>query len=181
MIHFSSGEMLRQEVAKKTDLGRLVEQDLRRGALVPDETIIPAMRLILSQLLGKPGSESQILLLDGFPRNEAQALALDGILGSEATTTKGKVDLVINLVLRRDLLLGKLTARRVCPTHGCGESYNIASFIEPENNVNLPPLLPKVSYPSLCLSLSPPTPPFLCFDLGGRTLRCLWCCVATAP
>ena len=70
-------------------------------------------------------------LLDGYPRRVSQAQRLSELY---------RLDLVINLVLREDILVKKLSARRVCS--GCGKNYNIADINDGE--YVMPPLLPKL-------------------------------------
>jgi adenylate kinase len=107
LIHLSSGDILRDEVARETDLGRTANSFMERGELVPDELIIDMIR-------GRIESADQGFLLDGFPRTVEQAEALGGIT---------PLDVVINIELGREEVVRRLTARRVC--QGCGRIYNL--------------------------------------------------------
>ncbi|XP_050732735.1 GTP:AMP phosphotransferase AK3, mitochondrial-like isoform X2 [Eriocheir sinensis] len=69
--HLSSGDVLRSQVLKKTDLGQAAEKYMKSGKLVPDEMMV---KLITSELAGIKTSS---WLLDGFPRTRAQAEALN--------------------------------------------------------------------------------------------------------
>jgi adenylate kinase len=73
--HVSTGEILRSESERGTDLGREVEEILARGDLVPDETMIDLIRSRLTQ-----PDTAEGFVLDGFPRTMAQADALDELL-----------------------------------------------------------------------------------------------------
>ena len=102
--HISTGEMLRAAVRKDSPLGRAVKVVLDKGELVNDE-------LMISLVQGRIGEEDARVngfILDGFPRTVAQAQALDHI--SEVRP----IDLVIDLEVKRELVLSRLSARRVC-------------------------------------------------------------------
>lgn len=105
--HLSTGDILRDEVARETDLGKTAKEFMNRGDLVPDQLIIDMIR-------GRIEAASEGFLLDGFPRTKAQAEAL----GEFAT-----IDVVLNIGLARDEVVRRLTSRRVC--RGCGEIYNL--------------------------------------------------------
>jgi len=72
--HISTGDMVREEIKKQTDLGKKIKEYSDKGALVPDEIIIE----ILAERLGKPDC-AKGFILDGFPRtiNQAEALHRD--------------------------------------------------------------------------------------------------------
>lgn len=127
--HISIGNIFREEVKKGTPLGKAVARYMGRGDLVPDETAIDVLRERLSQLDAKRG-----FILDGYPRTIRQAEELEKIT---------KVDVVILLNIPKDILLEKLTARRVC--NNCGAIYNIADIHKTINGVqyDLPPMSPK--------------------------------------
>ncbi len=103
--HLSTGDILRDEVARDTELGRKAKVHMDRGELVPDG-------LILDMVRGRIGGED--VLLDGFPRTLAQAEGL-----AEITP----VGAVLYLELTRDEVVRRLSARRVC--RDCGENYNL--------------------------------------------------------
>jgi adenylate kinase len=108
LVHLSTGDILRDEVARGTDLGIKGQTFMDRGELVPDELIIDMIR-------GRIGDASTGFLLDGFPRTVPQAKALDGI---------SSLDLVISIELPREEVVARLTARRVCVE--CGQIYNLS-------------------------------------------------------
>ncbi|MDP2892133.1 MAG: adenylate kinase [Bacillota bacterium] len=107
--HISTGDMLRAEMAKGTELGRRAQGYMQSGQLVPDDLII-AMIMERFDGLGQKG-----MLLDGFPRTVAQAEALD---------KRAKVDAVINLTVPEDVIMTRICGRRVCPA--CGGTYHIS-------------------------------------------------------
>ncbi len=107
LVHLSTGDILRDEVARETELGTMAKGYMDRGELVPDQLIIDMIR-------GRIEAADAGFLLDGFPRTTAQAEALD----SFAT-----IDVVLNITLPREEVVRRLTARRVC--RGCGKIYNL--------------------------------------------------------
>ena len=100
--HVSTGEMLRKEADKGTDLGNEVGPIMADGSLVPDDLIV---RVIESRL--READAAAGVLLDGFPRNAPQAQALDAML----RRTGRKVDLVLYLNVPEDKLIERLLGR----------------------------------------------------------------------
>lgn len=72
VIHISTGDLLRAEVAKGSELGQNAKQFMDRGALVPDSLITD----LLKKRLSEPDVKAKGWLLDGFPRTRAQAISL---------------------------------------------------------------------------------------------------------
>lgn len=100
--HLSTGDILREEVARGTPLGRQAAKIMAAGDLVPDRLIVDIVRSRL------PEAEQGVgVLLDGFPRTVAQAEALDRMLAEEGH----KVDFVIALDVPQDLLVERLLHR----------------------------------------------------------------------
>ncbi len=106
--HISTGEILREEVAQGTELGRKAKAYMDRGELVPDE-------LVIAMLRGRLDSGSGFIL-DGFPRTIAQAEALERMV---------RLDRVLNIHLSEEEVVRRLSARRVCKS--CGRNYNLVS------------------------------------------------------
>jgi len=77
IVHYSTGEMLRQEVASGSELGKEIESYISRGALVPLKIVI---NTIVTAVKNAP---RDIVLIDGFPRSVEQMEALDKILQEE--------------------------------------------------------------------------------------------------
>jgi len=105
-VHLSTGDILRDEVARATALGGKAKAYMDRGDLVPDGLIVDMIR---SRITAADG-----FILDGFPRTVAQAEALAGIT---------PLDLAINIALSREAVIDRLSARRVC--RDCGKIYNL--------------------------------------------------------
>lgn len=115
LMHVAPGDIFRAEIKAKSELGRLVEGILASGALVDDATTVK----IIEKRLGAPEGQAGFVL-DGFPRNLAQAGALESMLAS----TGQSLDLVLDLVVPEELLVGRAKVRRVCSA--CGKPYSLA-------------------------------------------------------
>ncbi len=113
MPHISSGDIFRENLKNKTDLGTLAEGYINRGELVPDDVTIAMIKDRLSRPDCGEGA-----LLDGFPRTVAQAEALDGML----TDLDGRVIAVPYIKVAEEILIERLTGRWTCPT--CSRVYH---------------------------------------------------------
>jgi len=110
--HISTGDMVREEIKKQTDLGKKIKEYSDRGALVPDEIIIK----LLAERIRKPDCSGGFIL-DGFPRTIRQAEALENI---------AKIDLVINLNVPDEIIITRLSNRLIC--RECGAIYNLLTL-----------------------------------------------------
>ena len=111
LTHLATGDLLREAVAKGTDLGREAKRYMDAGDLVPDAVVIRMIRERLS-----PGEDN--FLLDGFPRTLAQAQALDQMLADLGAP----LDAVLLLEVSREELVRRLAGRWICRT--CGRSWH---------------------------------------------------------
>lgn len=112
--HITTGDLLREEVAHETDIGRQAKPYMDRGDLVPDGIV----NKMVEKRLHRPDSRGGFIL-DGYPRNLNQAESLDEILNRLGT----KLDCVLDVVVGEEELLKRLTTRRICPN--CGAIYNL--------------------------------------------------------
>jgi adenylate kinase len=110
----STGDMLREAVARGTRLGLEARRYMDAGELVPDAVMIGLVRERLTQPDGRKG-----FVLDGFPRTAAQAEALDRLLETEGTP----LDRVVLFQLADEELVTRLSGRRVCGS--CGRNYHV--------------------------------------------------------
>jgi adenylate kinase len=127
--HISTGDIFREAIKSETPLGKKVKGYLDRGELVPDETVNEIVKVRLKQPDCKKG-----FILDGYPRTVDQVRFLDKIT---------KIDGILNLILPDEILIEKMTARRIC--RNCSSIYNIADIHRVVNGVEfiLPPMNPK--------------------------------------
>jgi adenylate kinase len=111
--------MFRAAITQGTPLGLEARKYMDAGELVPDDVVVAMVRERISQPDCARG-----FLLDGFPRTIVQAEKLDATLNSNGSG----IDLVLNLVCPKDIIVTRLTGRRVC--RACGAIYHV---------VNMPP------------------------------------------
>jgi adenylate kinase len=110
----STGDLLREAVAKGTELGLRAKAAMDSGKLVDDATVLGMIR----ERIGRPDA-AQGFILDGFPRNIAQAEALEKMLEALGTP----LDSVVLMNLDLGILFKRLTGRRVCEV--CGRVFNV--------------------------------------------------------
>jgi len=108
--HLSSGDLLRAAVKNGTDLGKKADGYMKAGELVPDELMIAMIIAEVNQVIASDSG----FLLDGFPRTVEQAEALDRSFAEQGV----KIDKIINLSVDNDVIVGRLTSRRVCTECG---------------------------------------------------------------
>ncbi len=109
----STGDMLRQAVAQKTEYGRKAKEVMERGDLVSDDIVVA----IISDRLDGP-DVARGFVLDGFPRNTAQAEALDRMLSSKNM----KLDRVVEMKVDDEALVDRIAGRYTCAK--CGSGYH---------------------------------------------------------
>ena len=120
----STGDLLRDNVVRGTELGQKAKAVMERGELVPDMLV----QDMLERRIREGGDTSRGFILDGFPRTLAQAQWLDGFLEQwtgEINPGHSTPLVVINVAVGYNQLLRRLTGRRSCPT--CGRIYNVYS------------------------------------------------------
>ncbi|MBK8976466.1 MAG: adenylate kinase [Planctomycetes bacterium] len=113
-LHISTGDMLREHVAKGTELGARAREYMEGGHLVPDALIIA----MVEERLSRPDAQSS-WILDGFPRTLPQAEALARSLAAHAQPLTH----VLYFNVGRGVLLQRLTGRWSCGS--CGAIYNV--------------------------------------------------------
>jgi len=115
VAHISTGDMLRERVASGDSLGRQVADLMQAGSLVPDETV----NRLVEERIEQPDSEHGFIL-DGYPRTVDQARLLKEVLAA-----KQVVPLVVHLKVDYDVIVARLSGRRLCPT--CGALYSVTT------------------------------------------------------
>jgi adenylate kinase len=111
----STGDILREAIADKTDIGLKAKKIMDKGELVPDSVIIQIIEDRLTKEDCKKG-----FILDGFPRTLFQAEELEEIMESMNIS----LDKVISLNVPDNLIVGRITGRRVCSN--CSASFHVA-------------------------------------------------------
>lgn len=116
LVHISTGDIFRSEIAKQTELGKEAKGYMDKGLLVPDSVTNPMVKSFLEKTDCPNG-----YLLDGYPRNLAQAEAFDELVkGTDLT-----VDKVIALEIGFEKLAPRITGRRLCKN--CGAIYHMTN------------------------------------------------------
>lgn len=103
--HISTGEVLRDHIARGTELGKIADSFISKGQLIPDELMLD----ILAHLLDSDEVQGKSIIFDGFPRTVRQAEELEKILEKRGR----KVDTVIGLEVDDDLLKDRLVKRGI--------------------------------------------------------------------
>ncbi len=120
--HISTGELLRKVAKREDEIGEYVQETLSHGEFVKDEIVYEILEKRLSEEDCKNG-----YILDGFPRKLEQAIRYDELLEEK----HNHLGTVLLIEVEKDLLVKRVTGRRVCSD--CGAIYNI----------NIPASLPK--------------------------------------
>lgn len=114
LAHISTGDLFRENLKNKTELGKKAQEYMEKGELVPDEITIG--------MLGERLKSNDVVngaVLDGFPRTGAQAVSLDEMLSK----MNAKVDMALNIDVPFDEIVERIANRRSC--RGCNEIYNV--------------------------------------------------------
>ena len=107
--HISTGDVLRDQMAKKTKIGIEIEELMDKGKLVSDDIVIGLLKERILEDDCKNG-----YILDGFPRNLEQAEIMDGITG--------EIDCVVSVDVPDEVILERMSGRVSCPK--CGTIYH---------------------------------------------------------
>jgi adenylate kinase len=102
LVHLSTGDILRGELANKSSLGLEAKKFMDKGELVPDEVVIGMIEVKLDQNAGAKG-----FIFDGFPRTKAQAGALDKLLEKKKTA----ISIMVALEVKKQELIDRLMGR----------------------------------------------------------------------
>jgi adenylate kinase len=118
-LHLSTGDILRENVKRNTDIGKKAKAFMEKGELVPDDMVIEMMLDTIKNAKAKKD-----FILDGFPRTAYQAKKLD----AELNKLELPIDMVVYFKTSIETVILRLTGRRLCSK--CGANYHI---------VNMPP------------------------------------------
>lgn len=117
--HLSSGNLLRQAVVEDTPLGQQIKSYIESGQLAPDEVL----NAVIAEELQKP-EYANGFILDGYPRTIEQAQFLDDYLDKNDRYITAVFDLQVD----EDVLVERISGRRICGNGKCGATYHIKSM-----------------------------------------------------
>ena len=111
LLHLSTGDLLREEIASETDLGRVASEYIAKGQLVPDDLIIDMIDKTIEEKTTSGAYKG--IILDGFPRTVAQAEALDELIKKRNKDISVLLDLVVDEqeLIDRLVLRGQTSGR----------------------------------------------------------------------
>jgi adenylate kinase len=112
----STGDILREAIARKTDLGEKAKSIMDAGELVPDDVVLPLAEKRIEEKDCAKG-----FILDGFPRTLAQAIGLEEVLQRQGCG----LDAVMFIEVDDEVVVERLSRRRVCPR--CKAMYNLVT------------------------------------------------------
>jgi len=121
LFKLSTGDLLREEIKKKTPFGLKITSIVNSGSLVSDDIINTLIETIFSNK-----DYNKRIIFDGYPRNLPQAINLNKLL----LKYNQRIDIVINLKVSLDVIKKRITGRVVCSK--CGKTYN--KFFNPPSN-----------------------------------------------
>lgn len=123
LIHLSTGDLLRSQIAAKTELGMEAQSFMDRGELVPDQVVIGMIKSKLAE-----NSNAKGFIFDGFPRTVAQAEALDVLLNANNTP----ISAMLALDVEKQELINRLLERG--KTSGRSDDQDVSVI---ENRINV--------------------------------------------
>ena len=125
--HIDTGSLIREAIVNKTELGIRAQHFVEAGRLVPDQLVID---LIREKLIVLKDRNFNGFILDGFPRTIPQANALKSLL------EELKLDLtsVLNIQAPENILIKRLSSRRLCSNKTCGAIFNLITKKPKEEN-----------------------------------------------
>ena len=123
LFKVSTGDLLRKEISKKTELGNKIKEDMDNGNLVPDNIINDLIENVLSKknLFNR-------LLFDGYPRNLSQARQFEKLLNKYNQVLSS----VLILMVDKNIITKRILGRQVCSK--CGSTFN--KFFNPSTKKN---------------------------------------------
>jgi len=116
IVKISTGDIIREEIDKNTELGKRMKDYYDRGDLVPDDIVIE----VLKKRISEPDCVEKGFIFDGYPRTISQVEALSKI---------AKIDVIINLDVPDWIIIERLSNRRTCKE--CGTNYNL-KYLKPK-------------------------------------------------
>ena len=115
-FQISTGELLREEIYKNSDIGKKITNDMKNGKFVSDEIV----NKLIENLVSDPQKKNR-LIFDGYPRSLSQAKNLDILL----ETSNQKIDLILYLKVDKDMVVKRLEKRKIIEKRSDDETSTI--------------------------------------------------------
>ena len=123
-LHLSTGDILRENVKGRTEIGKKAKSFMEKGELVPDDIVIEMMFEKI-----KASDRNKGFILDGFPRTIYQAQRIDTGLDKLGMP----IDIVVYFKTSIDTVISRLAGRRLCKN--CGANYHIVNMPPKKENI----------------------------------------------
>ena len=130
-FQISTGELLREEIYKNSDIGKKITNDMKNGKFVSDEIV----NKLIENLVSDPQKKNR-LIFDGYPRSLSQAKNLDILL--EASNQK--IDLILYLKVDKDTVVKRLEKRKIIENRSDDETSTILKRFDTYMNTTKPVL-----------------------------------------
>ncbi len=130
-FQISTGELLREEIYKNSDIGKMITNDMKNGKFVSDEIV----NKLIENLVSDPQKKNR-LIFDGYPRSLSQAKNLDILL--EASNQK--IDLILYLKVDKDTVVKRLEKRKIIENRSDDETNTILKRFDTYMNTTEPVL-----------------------------------------
>ena len=130
-FQISTGELLREEIYKNSDIGKTITKDMKNGKFVSDEIV----NKLIENLVSDPQKKNR-LIFDGYPRSLSQAKNLDILL--EASSQK--IDLILYLKVDKDTVVKRLEKRKIIENRSDDETSTILKRFDTYMNTTAPVL-----------------------------------------
>ncbi len=119
IVHYSTGDMLREEVAKESELGKTIESFIAKGALVPLDIILDTIMVSIKN------APADVILIDGYPRSVEQMLAFDKIIAQEEEISLVSViEVNVSEETARERVVGRIAESEVIRADDSMEVFN---------------------------------------------------------
>ena len=130
-FQISTGELLREEIYKNSDIGKIITNDMKNGKFVSDEIV----NNLIEKFISDPKKKNK-LIFDGYPRSLSQAKNLDVLL--EASNQK--VDLILYLKVDKETVVKRLEKRKIIENRSDDETITILKRFDTYMNTTEPVL-----------------------------------------
>ena len=130
-FQISTGELLREEIYKNSDIGKIITNDMKNGKFVSDEIV----NTLIEKFISDPKKKNK-LIFDGYPRSLSQAKNLDVLL--EASNQK--VDLILYLKVDKETVVKRLEKRKIIENRSDDETITILKRFDTYMNTTEPVL-----------------------------------------